>query len=431
MGTTFSRQVGVTVFQLLFTMILARALGKENFGIYALALMLPQLFMKILNMGLGPSMVYHIARNEISFSSAFKKILIVCFWVSLFGFGAEYLVVLQFGEKFFPGIPSGMLMLAAVLFPILLLQELLPNLLLGIQKFKEYNLSYIVFPLVSLIVALLLLSYVGAEVKYALLAYASGQIVSVLWLFMVVNRNIGADAEITEPETSWVQLFSYSWKVHLSNVIGFLNYRIDMFLVNLLGSPATVGVYFIAVQIVEKLWLLSQAVNTAIFPHLAEKYKRNSRDTSVTEVLGSATFITTAVVALVLAALGSYIIELFFGKAYLESAPVLLILLPGILATSVGRILSNDFSARGKPQLNVYVGVLTVAVNIGANIYLIPRMGARGAALATSISYGLNLLIKFMIYYALVRVPFWRLLLPGRQTLSIIKELYQHKVKAN
>ena len=47
-------------------------------------------------------------------------------------------------------------------------------------------------------------------------------------------------------------------------------------------------------------------------------------------------------------------------------------------------------------------------------------MGAKGAALATTISYGLNLVVKLGIYYYLVRVPFWRVLLPGKQTMDIL-----------
>lgn len=430
MGTTFSRQVGVTVFQLLFTMLLARALGKENYGVYALALMLPQLLMKLLNMGIGPSIVYYLARKEISLLSAFKKILKVSFWVSLLGLASEYVIVWQFSGVLFPSIPVKMLILASVLFPILLLQELLPNLLLGIQKFKEYNLSYVVFPLVSLLVAWILFRYAGKEVGYALISYAAGQLISVFWIFAVTIRSIRANHGATEGDVSWTILFSYSWKVHLSNIIGFLNYRIDIFLVNLLGSPASVGIYFIAVQIVEKLWLLSQAVNTAIFPHLSEKYKRNSKDTSVTEVLSSATFLSTAFVSLILAGLSASIIKLFFGIEYLDSAPVLLILLPGILATSVGRILSNDFSARGKPQLNVYVGLLTVATNISANIYFIPRMGALGAGFATSISYGLNLIVKFIIYYSLVKIPFWRLLVPGHDSMKIVRDVLRNRKRS-
>lgn len=423
MGTTFSRQVGVTAFQLLFTMLLARYLGKENYGFYALALMLPQLLMKVLNMGMGPSLVYYLARDELSFATGFRRIISATLGLTIVGLSLEYFVIYFFGEKVFPGVPLNVLVVAAFLFPVLLLQELLPNLLLGIQRFKEYNLSYTVFPLVSLIAAWLLLTYVGVEVKYAIIAFALGQLASVIWLVILSLKVMRGDATEIPDEVSWIQLFSYSWKIHTSNIIGFLNYRIDLFLINLLSSAATVGVYFIAVQIVEKLWLLSQAVNTAIFPHLSGKYKRNSKDTSVTEVLGSATFMVTALSALILALLSAYIIELFFGVDYLDSAPVLLILLPGILASSVGRLLSNDFSARGKPMINVYVGLATVSINVLANIYFIPRLGAEGAAWATTISYGFNLCIKLVIYQVVVGVPFWRILLPGRNMMLVLKEI--------
>lgn len=430
MGTTFSRQVGVTVFQLLFTMLLARYLGKENYGFYALALMLPQLLMKVLNMGMGPSIVFYLARDELSLATAFRRVLAATGILTVLGLSLEIIIIQVFGARVFPDVPPSALLYAGILFPVLLLQELLPNLLLGIQRFKEYNLSYVVFPAVSLLTAWLLLTYVGLKVEYAILAFGLGQLASVIWLITISRRIIGSHDHPLESEVSWSQIFSYSWKIHTSNIIGFLNYRIDLFLINLLASASTVGVYFIAVQIVEKLWLLSQAVNTAIFPHLSGKYKRKSKDTSVTEVLGSATFMATAFASLVLALLGASIIKLFFGVEYMESAPVLLILLPGILASSVGRLLSNDFSARGKPMINVYVGAVTVIVNVMANIYFIPIMGAQGAAWATTISYAVNLCIKLVLYQILIGVPFWRILLPGPSTILILREALQSRTKS-
>lgn len=427
-GTTFSRQLAVTLFQLLFTMLLARVLGKENFGLYALALMLPQLFMKLLNLGLGPALVYFIARKDISYRTAFRRILLSTLILSLIGISLELIVIGFFRETVLPGVPRELLLISCWLFPVLLLQELLPNLLLGVERFRAYNASYVVFPLVSLIAAYYLLIQVRPHVNYAIFAFALGQLCAVIWLLWLAIR-VGRDyANSSIQSVSWPEMIGYSWKIHASNIIAFLNYRIDIFLINLLAAPAAVGIYFVAVQIVEKLWLLSQAVNTAIFPHLSGKYKRSQSDTSVIEILGTFTFISTGITSLLLLIVSGWLVNILFGIEYEESVSVLIILLPGILANSVGRIISNDFSARGRPVLNVYVGILTVSVNVVANIILIPRIGPQGAAWATTLSYGINFIVKLLIFRNLVNMNPLRVIFSFQASARVARELLRRKV---
>jgi len=72
--------------------------------------------------------------------------------------------------------------------------------------------------------------------------------------------------------------------------------------------------------------------------------------------------------------------------------------LPGIVLGALSRILSNDIAGRGRPEINMYIALITVAVNIIANIVLIPRMGINGAALATTLSYSFNTVLKIIAY---------------------------------
>lgn len=48
------------------------------------------------------------------------------------------------------------------------------------------------------------------------------------------------------------------------------------------------------------------------------------------------------------------------------------------------RILANDLYGRGKPELNIYVSLVSVMLNIILNILWIPKFGIAGAASATS-----------------------------------------------
>ena len=61
----------------------------------------------------------------------------------------------------------------------------------------------------------------------------------------------------------------YGVKAHLGNLVAFLNYRMDIFLVNLFVGPGGAGLYSIAVRLVEQLWMISRAVSTVLLPRLS------------------------------------------------------------------------------------------------------------------------------------------------------------------
>ena len=91
--------------------------------------------------------------------------------------------------------------------------------------------------------------------------------------------------------------------------------------------------------------------------------------------------------------LANYIIKLFFGDSFLLSVIPLLILLPGILAFSIGGVLAADLAGRGKPQFAVFSSLLGLVSNVILNIIFIPVWGIAGAALASSIAYWLDTLV--------------------------------------
>ena len=97
------------------------------------------------------------------------------------------------------------------------------------------------------------------------------------------------------------------------------------------------------------------------------------------------------------------------------------ILLPGVIAGAGARIVSNDIAARGKPELNMYTAILTVSINIISNIVFIPIYGLKGAALATTLSYFLNLIIKLIIYWKETGVVFTEVIFIKLNDIKLVK----------
>ena len=82
----------------------------------------------------------------------------------------------------------------------------------------------------------------------------------------------------------------------------------------------------------------------------------------------------------------------------------LLILLPGVIAISLGKVLCSYLGGIGKPVFATYASLAALIVNIGLNVLLIPKWGIAGAALATSISYSLDTVIIFIVFSKLAKI---------------------------
>ena len=165
-----------------------------------------------------------------------------------------------------------------------------------------------------------------------------------------------------------------------------------MFLVNGFLGPAAVGLYAVGVGLVEKLWMISHAASTVLFPRVAAETEEQRRK-EFTPLVARTVLWTTALGALALALLSRWIVLLLYSEAFLPAVGALQALLAGIVALSAGRVLSNDIAGRGRPILNAYGGLAAVATNVALNLLWIPRYGIVGAAWASTVSYSVSFLM--------------------------------------
>jgi O-antigen/teichoic acid export membrane protein len=121
-------------------------------------------------------------------------------------------------------------------------------------------------------------------------------------------------------------------------------------------------------------------------------------------------------------AVSQWVVELLYSDTYLASVGPLQILLPGIVALGVSRVLANDMAGRGRPEVNLYVGVVTVASNVALNALWIPRLSIGGAALASSVSYAVSLAVTLWVYCRISANSWTRVLLPQRGDWGLYRE---------
>ncbi|MBK9777137.1 MAG: polysaccharide biosynthesis C-terminal domain-containing protein [bacterium] len=146
------------------------------------------------------------------------------------------------------------------------------------------------------------------------------------------------------------------------------------------------GLYSLAVYVGELLWLLPGALTPLLVHSSAADASDPRRDRTAARAVRMGVGLTLAG-ALPLFLLAVPLLELAGGGQYAASGPALRALLPGIVAFAPGVVLAGDFIGRGRPHWNTQASVVTVIINVGVALALIPRHGAVGAAWASTIAY--------------------------------------------
>lgn len=410
------RHLASALLTLGLTVVLARYLGSTDYGRYALAVLIPSLLNTVFNFGIGSGNVYFVGQRRASLTQAWRTSLLFAIVLSLLGLGTAAAVIVFGAGVWLDGVPHKFLWLAVLAFPPLLIATYASSLLQAQEEFSSLNRTLLVAPVVTLLASLLGFWVAGPRTDVAIGAFVLGQCTqaTATWISLKVVSASAAPIAARADSKYAKSLLSYGWRAHASNVLTFFNYRADIFILNFFLAPASAGIYMVAVLLAERLWMLSQAVSTVLLPRLSRLDQTDAAKAALTPIVSRWVFIISALAALVLGLATPVLIQVLFGSQYSGVTGALLWLLPGVVLGSMSRVLANDLSARGRPELNLYTAMVMVTINITANVALIPLLGIIGAAISSTIAYSLNAGVKLFLYVRLTDTPWHRPLFPSR-----------------
>lgn len=422
-GLTFSRQFLAGLIQLGMLLIIARGLGPEGAGMYALALLLPTMMSQLLSLGLASANVFFVASRQFPLTQVWVASRDLVLAMSALGLALGAGLVLPLGDLVFPGIPETVLLSALLVYPTSLMKSVVSGLFQALQDFRAFNIAVLVQPVLALTGTCVLWLSGSMDIAMVVIAVALSHALSLIVALAMLSRRTPLAATGVARMEYLRCAISYGAKAHLGNIMTFLNYRLDMFLVNLLAGPAAAGIYTVAVRLTEQLWMISQAVSTIIFPRLSAMAGDEAARRAFTPFMARIVFWTTLIASGLLAAIAQPAIQILFGSEFIDASIAVLILLPGIVVFSAGRVIANDFAARGWVGINMTMALLVLLINTFANLLLIPQFGFLGAALATSLSYLLSVIVRLVLQSRLVGVQWLECFVPTRRDFSFLKRV--------
>ncbi len=393
-STVFFSNILIAALGIPTSIIVARALGPHDKGVYALVLLVPGLLFQLGNLGLAGANTYFIGGKRFSLTDIASNSL-------AFGFtaGASLAILFLLAYKsflapVFQDVDPSLIHLVLLAIPFSITPVYFRHILLVKFKVKQFNFLNILQPALLLGGSALVLLILNKGLSSLILVSIFISIAMFASSFCLVNRL--TEVRFRLKRGLLKESLHYGIKIHMANIFTFLHYRSDMFLVNYFMGATQVGFYSIAVGIAEMVWMLSGPVKTILFPAVASSDPDESRE--MTGTLLRHTLLVTLLACLGLAVIGRWAIGILYGPAFLPSFTPLLILLPGVIAVSLTSVSAAYLAGIGKPAFAMYASLASLGVNIGLNLILIPKWGTAGAALATTISYSLSFFIVFFFF---------------------------------
>ena len=386
---TFSARVFTIVLGLVSSVLIARMLGPEGRGIFAAASTMTAIIVQFGNLGLHASNTYYIAQDRDALPILTGNSLLVSFGLGgILVTGAMAIFTIDSDLAPVHGI---ILVLALFTVPFGIAETLLQNLLLGLYEVRKFNIIIVGSKIlgVVLLLAIWFFDLVSVEV-----VYATGVVVLLFnfgWSFQQVTQHLPR-----LPIVSWAvirQHIGYGLRAYIAALFAFLVIRFDLLMVQYIRGAEDLGYYSLAATMGDMMYMLPVAVGTILFPRLSAMPDQLTkwRFTKRVALITCGVMVGVSIIALGFA---HPAVQILYGSEFLPAVPAFRWLVLAIFLLSVNTIFMNYFASIGMPTVAIYSPAAAAALNVLANLYLMPQLGIVGTAVASVLAYGLMLMFS-------------------------------------
>lgn len=401
-----------------FTRIyLARNLSVSDFGLFWSVFTLLMFLLIFRDIGLNPAQTKYVAEayaqqnyskiKTIFVSSFIFKLISSSLLMAAFIFGARYL-----SEHYFesPLAYFVMVNLSMYIFFSFLLGHV-QSLLQGFQEVRWFPLTEPFRLGLALFFSILFFRW-----DLGVMAPVFGFVAGALLTFLIIIWGLRKYRFIWKyPLTDFwgttKQLFKFGLPVIFTGAGEKVVSHFDILMLTAMVSLAEVGVYSAALSTALLFLFFSRAITPILFPMIAEFIgkKDYSKISAGMNLIYTYTFILMIPLLITVLVFADYFITTFFGQEFAPGVMAFRILLLGVLFYVVANINDSAISSLGKPLVVTKIILLSSLANVLLNLWLIPRLGIEGAAIATAFSYLLTLVLStvWLVRRAQLHPPWW------------------------
>ncbi len=392
----------------------ARYLGPAQWGVLAYAISFVGLFGGIATLGLDNIVVRDLAADPSADANA-DRILATAFVLRLIASITTFAAVaasIVFVQDDWNTIRVVLIVASAVLFQPLSVIDLYYQ--SRMQSKYVVGAQTVAICITSLVRIVLVFAH-ASVVAFAWMAFADTAI-AMLGLVVIYGPNKSFGGWRAERALAY-RLLADAWPLALTAVFTAIYVNVDRVMIKHFLGEASAGKYAVVLSISTAIYFVPLVLGQSAFPALVEA-RRDPADYQRRLQQCFDVFLWGAVaVALPTSLFAEPLMRLVYGPAYAGAGAALAIHIWSAVVTLLGVVTSYWLVAEGLQRLYPVRILASAAVCIGLNVLLIPRIGIRGAAVATLVAQFMSSTVVFAFSERTRLMPllqFRALLLPLR-----------------
>ena len=366
---------------LVVTALTARYFGPAQFGRFNYALALVVLFTAFSTLGLETLTVRSLVAGDHEQSEVMGTSLILrlCGGLVLTGISLGTVFVLEPNDR---GVWVLVLLLSLMMFlragDVIdyWFQSRLKSKIAGLIRIGSYT--------IASALKVLLIVCGGTIYQFAAIYSLDALVVGIALAIAFRHLNRGA------PRWRWdvgyaKYILARSWYVMLSGLAGTVYMRVDQVMLGaMIPDKTTLGIFAAAVTVATMWWFIPAALISSVNPGIMRASKED-RTLYMSRVQDLYTMVAWLALGFCFffAVLADVIVRIIYGSAYAGAAGMLRAsIFAGVFAL-MGSARTSWLICEGLQRYSLVSSTGGAAINVLLNLYLIPRMGGYGAAIAT------------------------------------------------
>ena len=409
-------------------LLMSRMLGPEGYGLYGLTLPFQGIFQILSAGGLPPAISKYVAeynakdekaltRQVIYTATKFMVLMAILLSIILL-FSSDFIA----NEIFHKPLVVWPLRAVSLITPFSVIVGAMRGAFQGVYK-NEYTIYNRMAEQLATIVFAVVFVYCGLYAMGAVLGGAFGFIVSAITAVLLYKKYISPmfssqdslDLSFKEELKLLWMLICFAVPVAITALSEMAIYDVGTLVIGVFMLSTDVGFYNAADPISRVPLVISLSISTVLLPATAEAYVLKNQKLLQEYVVDCLRYciLTVIPMCVIISMFSMPIIQLLFGEVYTPGSGVLGILVIGMSFYSIYMISSSILQGTGNPRLPMYILLLGTVVNIALNAVFVNVMGIIGAAIATTITTGILMIVimLFVIKTTKISIPWKNILL--------------------
>jgi O-antigen/teichoic acid export membrane protein len=366
-------------FHFVSIMLMTRQVEKESLGVYFLFVAVVSYLNILGGFGLNLTLVKFVStedgrtQKDVLATTIFLRVVALVVTGTIF-YLTSRLVLPLFDQRLVQYVG-----LLVVMFVLTNIEEFFLYLMQGRQQFV----GYAGLQILSAFVRVVLLFVFRDRLDFQfLIKIEIAALVKAIVIQLVVTRKLmrGIGLRNILPATI-KSTAKFSAPLYMNNILTVIYDRSSTLLIGALLNPVSVAAFEIALKVPDGLMRLFNSFIVVYFPGLSKLFAQGDREGARKFMNNSLVLMSAAILfaALVAFLFGEQIVVLLFSTEYREVALAFALLVVNFFLRAIANIMGYSLVSAGHSAAPIRANIVSIAVNIGSCLVLIPRVGYIGA----------------------------------------------------